>query len=398
MSVSESPAVAEIATPPLAVPPPAAARRNLRYLVMSAHDYRTPRRANIHFITDELAKRGTTRFFSLRYSRLSRLKHDMRLPLDETANSIVKHKGVECYLWRTLVHPFNTRRRWLRPLENAMFRMYARNPPEVLERWIRESDVIVLESGTAVAFIRLAKRLNPNARLVYRASDGLSTIEVADFIAREFDDVCGTLDAIALVSPVMADEINSEHNVYHVGHGVDPGLDEMGDPSPYPNTGIHAVSVGSMLFDPTFIAQASQAYPDVTFHVIGSGSGAMPGYGDNVKVYGEMKHADVIGYIKHARFGIAPYSSEQVPAYLADSSMKLLQYDFFGLPAVCPHAVVGTYASRFGYTPGNEASIREAIQQALDAPHVRYRECLDWPQTTDRLLEPERYPETHLEH
>jgi 2-beta-glucuronyltransferase len=375
-----------------------AARRNLRYLVMSAHDYRTPRRANIHFITDELAKRGTTRFFSLRYSRLSRLKHDMRLPLDGTANSIVKHKGVECYLWRTLVHPFNTRRRWLRPVENAMFRMYAGNPPEVLVRWIRESDVIVLESGTAVAFIRLAKRLNPNARLVYRASDGLSTIEVADFIAREFDDVCGTLDAIALVSPVMADEINSEHNVYHVGHGVDPGLDEMGDPSPYPETGIHAVSVGSMLFDPTFIAQASQAYPDVTFHVIGSGTGAMPGYGENVKVYGEMKHADVVGYIKHARFGIAPYSSEQVPAYLADSSMKLLQYDFFGLPAVCPHAVVGTYASRFGYTPGDEASIRGAIQQALDAPHVRYRQCLDWPQTTDRLLEPERYPETHLEH
>ncbi len=34
------------------------------YLVLSAHDYRTPRRANIHFITDQLALRGTTRFFS----------------------------------------------------------------------------------------------------------------------------------------------------------------------------------------------------------------------------------------------------------------------------------------------------------------------------------------------
>jgi 2-beta-glucuronyltransferase len=397
MSVSESPAVAET---PLRSAPPAsgpAMRRAQRYLVLSAHDYRTPRRANIHFITDELAKRGTTRFFSLRYSRLSRFKHDMRLPLDETANTIVKHKGVECYLWRTLVHPFNTRRRWLRPLENAMFRMYARHPPAVLEQWIRESDVIVLESGTAVAFIRLAQRLNPKARLVYRASDGLSTIEVAQFIAREFDELCGTLDAIALVSPVMADEINSQHNVYHVGHGVDPGLDEMGDPSPYPAEGIHAVSVGSMLFDPEFIVQASHAFPEVTFHVIGSGRDGMPGYGDNVVVYGEMKHADVVRYIKHARFGIAPYSSEQVPAYLADSSMKLLQYDFFGLPAVCPYAVVGTYASRFGYTPGDVESIRGAIQQALDAPHVRHRQCLDWPQTTDRLLEPERYPETHLE-
>ncbi|SEK80686.1 2-beta-glucuronyltransferase [Pseudoxanthomonas sp. GM95] len=396
MSAPDSPTVAEIESPAALPPKPAGEKKKPRYLVLSAHDYRTPRRANIHFITDELAKRGTTRFFSLRYSRLSRMKHDMRLPLDETANTVVKHKGVECYLWRTLVHPFNTRRQWLRPVENTMFRMYARNPPDILKRWIRESDVIVFESGTAVAFIRLAQQLNPKARLVYRASDGLSTIEVAEFIAREFDDVCASLDAIALVSPVMADEINSQHNVYHVGHGVDPGLEEMGDPRPYPETGIHAVAVGSMLFDPEFFVQASQAFPEVTFHVIGSGRGAIPGYGDNVVVYGEMKHADVVRYIKHANIGIAPYSSEQVPAYLADSSMKLLQYDFFGLPAVCPHAVVGTYASRFGYTPGDADSIRDAIQLALEAPHVRYRECLDWRETTDRLLQPERYPETHL--
>ncbi|HHW4680980.1 MAG TPA: GumK N-terminal domain-containing glycosyltransferase, partial [Xylella taiwanensis] len=46
------------------------------YLILSAHDYRTPRRASIHFITDELAKRGDTRFFSLRYSWLSRFKKD----------------------------------------------------------------------------------------------------------------------------------------------------------------------------------------------------------------------------------------------------------------------------------------------------------------------------------
>lgn len=396
MSAIETHVAAETAPPRKAVRAPQPVRPDLKYLVLSAHDYRTPRRANIHFIADELAKRGTTRFFSLRYSRLSRLKNDLRLPLDGTANSVIKHRGVECYLWRTLVHPFNTRRRWLRPVEDAMFRLYARHPPAVLEQWIRESDVIVIESGTAVAFIRLAKRLNPQARLLYRASDGLSTIDVAEFITREFDDVCGSLDAIALVSPVMAEEINSQHNVYHVGHGVDPGLDEMGDPSPYPDTGIHAVSVGSMLFDPGFIAQASHAFPDVTFHVIGSGQAAAPDYGPNVVVYGEMKHADVVRYIKHARFGIAPYTSEQVPAYLADSSMKLLQYDFFGLPAVCPNAVVGSYASRFGYVPGDADSIRRAISLALDAPHVRYRQCLDWPQTTDRLLEPERYPETHL--
>ncbi len=48
------------------------------YLVITAHDYRTPRRMTMHFIADELARRGTTRFFSLRYSALSRLRPDGR--------------------------------------------------------------------------------------------------------------------------------------------------------------------------------------------------------------------------------------------------------------------------------------------------------------------------------
>ncbi len=366
------------------------------YLVLSAHDYRTPRRANIHFITDELARRGTTRFFSLRYSLLSRLKGDLRLPLDASANRVVAHNGVDCYLWRAPIHPFNTRRRWLRPLENLMFRLYAARPPRTLVRWIREADVIVFESGTAVAFIELAGRLNPRARRIYRASDALATIDVADYIEKTFARVAPQLDAIVLVSPAMADDIASKDNLYHVGHGVDLELDALGDPSPY-GEGIHAVSVGSMLFDPSFFVAASKAFPQVTFHVIGSGHGRDPGYGDNVRVYGEMKHAQTIGYIKHARFGIAPYASQQVPAYLADSSMKLLQYDFFGLPAVCPHAVVGRYPSRFGYTPGDEASLVAAIDRALAAPHVRHRQCLSWAETTDRVLDPQDYPDTRLE-
>ncbi len=277
-----------------------------------------------------------------------------------------------------------------------MFRWYAANPPETLVRWIREADTIVFESGIAVAFIELARRLNPSARQIYRASDGLSTINVASYIERTFARVAPSLDAIALVSPAMADEIDSPGNLYHVGHGVDLELDRLGDPSPY-GEGVHAVSVGSMLFDPRFFVTASQAFPQVTFHVIGSGMGRDPDYGDNVIVYGEMKHAETIRYIKHARFGIAPYASEQVPVYLADSSMKLLQYDFFGLPAVCPHIVVGSYGSRFGYTPGDEESIIHAIGHALQAPRVRYRTCLSWSDTTDRVLNPQDYPEARLQ-
>ena len=366
-----------------------------RFLVLSAHDYRTPRRANIHFIGDELAKRGRTRFFSLRYSALSRWKRDIRLPLDARANFVERHGDVECFLWKAPLHPFNTRRRWLRPLEHLMFRWYARHPPPVLVAWLREAEVVIFESGTAIVFAELARRLNPSARLIYRASDSLGAIDSADYVKRTFARVASGMDAIALVSPAMAGEVASQHNVYHIGHGIDPGIDRLADPSPY-QPGLHAVAVGSMLFDPAAIVAASRAFPQITFHVIGSGRGRMPDYGDNVVVYGEMPHAQTLRYIKHAAFGIAPYASAQLPAYLADSSLKLLQYDFFALPAICPHAIVGHYASRFGYTPGDAESIIAAINGALQAPRIRSRECLDWPETVDRLLEPERYPEIRL--
>lgn len=366
-----------------------------RFLVLSAHDYRTPRRANIHFIGDELAKRGHTRFFSLRYSALSRWKNDIRLPLDAKANRVEEFNGVECFLWKAALHPFNTRRGWLRPLENMMFRWYALHPPPVLVAWLREADVVIFESGTAVVFAELARKLNPSARLIYRASDSLSAIDSAQYVERAFARVAADLDAIALVSPAMAAEIASRDNVYHIGHGIDPEIERLADPSPYA-AGLHAVAVGSMLFDPAAIATASRAFPQVTFHVIGSGRGRMPDYGENVVVYGEMPHAQTLRYIKHAAFGIAPYASSRLPAYLADSSLKLLQYDFFALPAICPHAIVGRYASRFGYTPGDEESIVAAIDAALLAPRIRSRECLGWPETVDRLLEPERYPELRV--
>lgn len=367
-----------------------------RFLVLSAHDYRTPRRANIHFISDELATRGHTRFFSLRYSALSRWKNDIRLPLDASANTVEEHNGVECFLWKAALHPFSTRRRWLRPLENLMFRWYVRYPPPVLVAWLREAEVIIFESGTAVVFAKLAKKLNPSARLIYRASDSLSAIDSAHYVELAFAEAAVDMDAIALVSPAMAGEVASQHNVYHIGHGIDPEIEQLADPSPYAPGGLHAVAVGSMLFDPAAIAVASHAFPEVTFHVIGSGRGRMPEYGENVVVYGEMPHAQTLRYIKHATFGIAPYASAQLPAYLADSSLKLLQYDFFALPAICPHAIVGRYASRFGYTPGDAESIADAIRGALQAPRVRSRECLDWPATVDRLLEPELYPELRI--
>lgn len=368
----------------------------MRFLVISAHDYRSPRKAGIHFLAAELAKLGPTRFFSVRYSSLSKFKSDPRESLDAYANQKAVFENVECYLWKTLIHPFNTGKPRLRGFENFLFHQYIRHPSPVLVEWIKESDAIFFESGIAPIFFDLVKRLNPGAKTIYVASDDLSTINVADFVKQTFERVAPRMSAICLKSRFMASGVPNTANRYLIPHGFDFSVGEHADPSPYP-PGVHAVSVGSMLFDPAFFVVASKQFPQVVFHVIGSGTPPHPGYGDNVRVYDEMPHRQTLPYIKHASFGIAPYRSADVPRYLADTSLKLIQYDYFKLPAVCPHAAVGDYTSRFGYEPGNAESITAAIRNAMQAPRVSSRKPLHWSEVVQRMLNPAEFDDTKLQ-
>jgi len=364
------------------------------FLLITALDYRTPRKANLHFIADELVKRGTTRFFSMRYSNLSRFKADPRICIDSRANRKEVFNGAECFLWKTLVHPFNTRKKRLRHVENLFFEWYKNSPCTVLVEWIKEADVIFFESGSAPIFFELAARKNPRASKIYIASDDLDTINSADYVRQCFSRAAPNMTALCLPSRILSSTMPATSNKYFVPHGIDHSIANDADPSPYQGKG-NAVSVGSMLFDPSFFVIAAQQFPDITFHVIGSGHANM-GYAKNVRLYDEMDYRDTLRYIKHADFGIAPYQGESVPAYLADTSMKLMQYDFFGLPSVCPITVMGSYSSRFGYRPGDPASIDTAIRAALNAPHVPSRQHLSWAQVVDRLIEPQQFSDTGM--
>lgn len=362
-----------------------------KYLMLSAHDFRSPRKAGVHFIASELAKMGTMRFFSLRYSFYSRYKHDPRISLDNQANKIVMHEGVECYLWKSFIHPIR-----LGPFESLMYHLYSFGFNSVLRDWIRDSDVIILESGVAPIFFDLIKRLNPTAKVLYRASDALDTIDAAVYIRNTFNRIAKQFDTIVLPSKALADSIPSTNNLAFVPQGIDYSAEEKANPSPY-GEGIHAVSVGSMLFDPDFFVLAGKRFPNIHFHIIGSCQPRHPEYGSNITVYGEMPFDKTLPYIKHATLGIAPYSSVNLPAYLRDTSLKLTQYEFFGLPAICPHFIAADYPTRFGYDIGNEDSIAAAISRALNPQQpIPKRRVLNWKEVTDRMLTPKQFSDTEV--
>lgn len=371
--------------------------RTMISLLLTAHDYRTPRKANMHFIADQLALRGPMRFFSLRYSMLSARKKDARLFLDDRANRVETVDGVDCFLWKTRIHPFNTRRPALRPLENLLFRWSMAHPPATLVQWMREADVIFFESGTAIVHVALAEAVAPGTPRVYIASDDLDVIDVADFVKREFARVAPRMKALCLPSPLLKTNVPASANKYFVPHGLDETVLEAATTSPYPAGSVNAVSVGSMLFDLSLFEAAASRFPDVDFHVIGSGMPAGTVWPANVRVHDEMPYRDTIAYIKHATVGIAPYRGDGVSPYLADTSMKLMQYGFFGIPAVCPAAVVGRAAGRFGYEPGSSDSIGAAFTAAFAAGRGASVRALSWSDVTDRLIDPAAFADTRIE-
>jgi 2-beta-glucuronyltransferase len=365
-----------------------------RFLIISGHDFRTPRWANMHFIARELAKRGHTRFFSLGFSAVSHFNGDPRISLMDRANRVDEFQGVECFLWKAAWHPVNLRFPALRGLSALLFAAYRQGVPEMFERWVKDSDVILVESGMPPILLPMIRALNPRARKIYIASDLLDTIGVDPFVQVELDANIDLFDTVVLPSRRMAKSFPPSAKTAFVPHGLDVDASTIGA-SPYQG-GTHAVSVGSMLFDPTLFEIAAPLFPDVTFHVIGGGRSARALSAPNIRLYGEMPYTETLAYIKCADLGVAPYRTECVQDYLCDTSMKLMQYEYFGVPAICPQAAVGEHPGRFGYAGGDQASIGAAIRAALASGKFAPPAILSWSDVTERILRPQDFPDTAI--
>ncbi|MBI1868977.1 MAG: glycosyltransferase family 1 protein [Methylocystis sp.] len=326
---------------------------------------------------------------------LSLIKGDSRRFIH--ANRPEVYNGVECYLWRTIVHPFNPKNLPISPaLTLPLYWIYARLRNEFIDKAIRSAAIIIVESGLGAILLPRARALNGSAKLIYYASDNLETIGAHPIVQRSLEQCGPIVDHVCIPSRKMAARFHwAGAHVYFVPHGVNPADFVQVRESPYAKP-LNAVSAGSALFDPDFFLHAAPAFPDVEFHVIGSGT--TMNYSPNVRVYGEMAFKETLPFLANATFGIAPYRMAAGADTVCDTSMKLMQYDYLGIPAVCPNFVVGNSPNRFGYIPGNRASIEAAINAALAArghikPHGRF---LSWDDVASRVLDPELFPDTRL--
>ncbi len=365
-------------------------------IVSAFQDYRTLKRASIQNVADGLIALGhDVTFLSTRSSALSDRTGDSRNFLKKRANRFETVAGVHCYLWRTPLHPFATNRRWIDALTPPLFDLYANWPNSAVDTALRAADTVIVESSVAVIYLRRIRRLNPRARIVYYATDLLDTVGAHPYVQRRLVMDMPLVDHIMVRSSKMVPAFDwSGKPIYRAEFGVDPRDFEGSSASPYP-PGVHAVSVGSMLFDADVFRHGAALVPDVTFHVIGCGAAfETPA---NVIVYDEMPFSATLPYIRHASIGIAPYRPAPGVEYLGESSLKLAQYEMAGLPAVCPDFAVTGGAGRFGYVTGEPESFARAVRGAQTAiGKVARRQFPTWQDVAGRVVEPMKSGATRL--
>ena len=359
--------------------------RSPRLLIISQHDFRSARKANVHFIVESLVRDDyDVQWFSTGFSLLSYVRGDPRLGGGLAKNQVERVSGVDCYLWCTLLHPFRLPFLDRLPGGTALFGMYAQRRPRVLSEWIKAADLVLIESGLGIIHLDQIHKSRPELPVIYLASDDLATIGTSQYLIDRLAQSKGQLDGIRVPSELLRPAMPPGVPVAHVPHGLAlPSPDEIG-PNPYPKPG-NVVSVGSMLFDPGAVLAAAKAFPDLTFHLIGTGW--RHASHDNIRVYPEMPFAETLPYLYHADVGMAAYSGAEAPFYLSDTSMKLIQFDALGVPAVCPHFAVGRYSERrFGYTVGRAEEVVDAVHRALAAAPFDPSKTLTWGEVAERIV------------
>lgn len=341
-------------------------RRNI--VILTSHVFlRGYRKASIHFIASRWAEQGhNVHFLTIGHSWLTLLKDRPRfraLSRDQGNRFQPIRANLNAGAYLPPLHAFSSNNRFLNAANAALFSLYGGYLPSFARRAIVNADLVLIESGSALAFFRHVKRLNSKARTLYFCRDLLKSIGAAPALQNIQATEIGRFDAVCVPSQRLGALLPPGGHVKVIPQGVDAALFDREQPSPYQPSSRNAVSIGNMLFDQVSIAAMAAAASDVNFHVFGATwSGWAP---PNIIIYGERDFESIVPYLQHADFGIAAYRLKVDEVYLAESSLKLAQYSYCGLPILLPDLVPFARANAISYRLDGETAWREKIDAAL---------------------------------
>lgn len=356
---------------------------------VTGHDASAPRKVDFHFWAQSLEKAGiTVDFMTVGLSNATAFKRNAR-HFSKPFNTWVSLSKLRTkFVWKPLFHPFSLNNPTLDRLTRPLFKLYPALLPRSVKERIARAQVIVIESGVGLMLVRSIAALAPQAKLIYTVSDRIETLTFHPLILEAERDAIAHFDLIRVPAAVMKESFPDSAPVSYIPPGLDTRTFDRMLPNPYAG-GKNAISIGDMLFNASVLETLARNFPDWTFHLFGKKARLAQPLA-NVIEHGEKPFDELIGYLKHADIGIAPYHDAPNVGYISQSSLKMVQYTYCQLPIVAPafaapgRSHVLPFAAR-----ADSASVVAAFTAAIayDRSQIDRTQVMNWDAVTQLMFE-----------
>ena len=359
-----------------------------RAVFVTNHYWDSHRKAGFHWLADAFWRAGWhVLFFSESISWVSWLRRDQRFtyPMFREAGWLrpVRDRMLS-YVWLTPFHPVNFRNRLLNRLSAPLLSLYGKFPYTEAEAEIAKADLFVFDSDHGLFLFDRFKQQNPTARFVYRVSDDIPMLQHHPIVLQNEERVAPRFDLLSVPCDYIQRRFSYLPQVILQKHGLRKELFDAPSKNPYQGNGPFFIFVGKSYFDLDFLKRALRVFPEAAFHVFGA-IADLP-TAPNLHAYGERPFVEMIPYLKHAHVGLQAMSYCPGAECLTDS-LKMHQYTYCRLPIVAPEFLRHDRPHVFYYQPGNDDSIRQALQSALefDRDAIPTATVLSWDDIAVRM-------------
>lgn len=362
--------------------------RLMRFLIGTAHFFAPAYRdAGMHRFAKSLAEKGHHVDFvtfgqSWVKQRMQPKTREYARSAEAAARSRRNPPNIEARVHRELFHP-PSGSTLLEQLTRPLEAIYGRR----LDRWMRDgaraADVVILECGYALYWFNAIRKINKRAKYVAFYNDRLDLVGFRAEVRALHDQLMPRFDLVRTNAERLLEYLPAGVNARYVPQGVDKERIRFDQPSPFRLGSRNIVSVGDMLFDDAAVRSIAAVDREATVHVIGAKMIDPP---SNVVVHGELPFESTLPFIVHADVGLAPYRQMDGADYLAQSSLKIQQYSYCGLPVLLAEGIGIGGPNIVPYDPFNP---KPAVLRAFNTPKNRNygRHVLSWAEVGDLLIE-----------
>jgi 2-beta-glucuronyltransferase len=346
------------------------------------------RKTSLVFMAEALAAKGyDVHVVTTQLSWLSRLRAASRLGTvpAELRNRWYEYEGMRAFVWVPAVHPISARGRLAAAITAPLVSLYGHLLPKAIRSSLARAELVLVESCAAVALFRQIKQAARAATVIYSMSDRLDAVGMHPLLQRRLLEDAPAYDLVRVPASSLLQDLPGARTVC-IRHGLEKQLFDRTTFNPYDQPR-NAVLVGDMRLDQATFRALVQAFPRVQFHYFGRTHLNFTGHA-NLIVHGEVPFEKLVPFVKHADVGLALYQPAASLNYLAESSLKLIQYRYCGLPIVAPDFLRHANPSITAYEHGVSGSAESALKQALNRERVADApdDILTWAEVTDQML------------